>query len=236
MSAVPFDYYEVLNRDVLSLLPPDARLIVEIGCGAGAMGREYKRSNPLGRYIGIELNPEAAAVAAKRLDEVVVGHVERLPDSAIPISPGTVNALVYADVLEHLIDPWTLLQRQAHLLAPDGVVVACIPNVAHWSVLVHLLMGEWPYQDSGLFDRTHLRFFTLSSIRQLFAGAGLHVLDVRARSNKTPQTEPQEREFLRLFVPLAKQVGLPTEAFSERSTAFQYVVRAAKASAERSSW
>jgi len=132
-------------------------------------------------------------------------------------------------VLEHLVDPWSLLQRQARWLAPDGLVVACIPNMAHWSVLVHLLMGEWPYQDSGLFDRTHLRFFTLSSIRQLFAGAGLHILDVRARSNTTAQTAPQEREFLRLFGPLAKQVGLPPEPFMERSTAFQYVVRASKA-------
>jgi SAM-dependent methyltransferase len=228
MSAVQFDYYEVLNHDVLSLLPPDARVIVEVGCGAGAMGREYKRLNPRCRYIGIELNPKAAAVAAERLDEVVVGHVEHLPDSAVPISPGTVNALVYADVLEHLVDPWSLLQRQARWLAPNGLVVACIPNMAHWSVVVHLLMGEWPYQDSGLFDRTHLRFFTLSSIRQLFAGAGLRILDIRARSNTTAQTTPQEREFLRLFVPLAKQVGLPTEPFTERSTTFQYVVRAVK--------
>jgi SAM-dependent methyltransferase len=227
MAAPQFDYYEVLNHDVLSLLPADAQLIVEVGCGAGAMGREYKRLNPHGRYVGIELNPKAAAVAAERLDEVVVGDVEHLPESTIPISPGTVNALVYADVLEHLVDPWSVLQRQVRWLAPDGVVVACIPNMAHWSVIVHLLMGEWPYQDSGLFDRTHLRFFTLSSIRQIFGGVGLKLLDVRSRSNKTPQTEPQEREFLRLFVPLAKQIGLPTEPFAERSTAFQYVVRAA---------
>jgi SAM-dependent methyltransferase len=228
MSAVQFDYYEVLNRDVLSLLPADAKLIVEIGCGAGALGRDYKRANPHGRYVGIELNPQAAAVAAGRLDEVIVGHVEQLPDSAVPFAPGTVDVLVYADVLEHLADPWSLLRRHAAWLAPDGVVIACIPNMAHWSVLVHLLMGEWTYQESGLFDRTHLRFFTLNSIRQLFAGAGLHLLDVRARSNSTAQTAPQEREFLRLFLPLVKQVGLPADAFSERSAAFQYVIRATK--------
>ena len=231
MSAVQFDYYEVLNRDALSLLPADARLVVEIGCGAGALGREYRRTNPLGSYVGIELNPQAAAVAAGRLDDVIVGHVEQLPDSAMPFAPGTVDVLVYADVLEHLVDPWSLLRRQAAWLAPDGIVIACIPNMAHWSVLVHLLMGEWTYQDSGLFDRTHLRFFTLSSIRQLFASVGLHLLDVRARSNSTAQTVPQEREFLRLFLPLVKQVGLPIDAFSERSAAFQYVLRATKSAA-----
>jgi len=223
-----FEYYEVLNQDVLNLLPSDAQLIVESGCGAGALGREHKRLNPHARYVGIELNPEAAATAAERLDKVIVGDVEQLPDSAMPFAAGTVDALVYADVLEHLVDPWALLKRHAGWLAPDGVVVACIPNMAHWSVHVHLLMGEWPHLEQGLFDRTHLRFFTLTSIRQLFASAGLQIVEVRARSNKTPETEPQEREFLRLYLPLAKQVGLPADQFAERSTTFQYVIRAKK--------
>ncbi len=138
------------------------------------------------------------------------------------------DVLVYGDVLEHLVDPWSVLRRHGEWLTPQGLVLACIPNIAHWSALIHLLMGEWPHLEQGLFDRTHLRFFTEPSIRQLFAQAGLHILDINTRSNSTPQSQPREAEFLRLFLPFVKQLGLPEKPFAERSMAFQYVVRASK--------
>ena len=93
----------------------------------------------------------------------------------------SVDCLVFGDVLEHLVDPWAALTRLSRLVREGGQVLACIPNVQHYSVIVNLLRGKWDYQDEGLLDRTHLRFFTLSGIQDLFAKAGLRVFDIQPR-------------------------------------------------------
>ena len=78
--------------------------------------------------------------------------------------------------------------RLARLVCDGGQILACIPNIQHYSVIVNLLRGRWDYQDEGLLDRTHLRFFTLASIRDLFVRAGLQVFDIQPRW--WPGTEP----------------------------------------------
>jgi hypothetical protein len=83
-----------------------------------------------------------------------------------------------------------------------------------------------------LLDRTHLRFFTLASIRELFSGAGLQIIDAQATSNATAQSEPLMREFLSLLTPVVKQLRLSPEGFAERSTTFQYLIRARRQAAE----
>jgi hypothetical protein len=104
--------------------------------------------------------------------------VERLGPAELGIDEGTVDCLVYGDVLQQLVEPRETLRRHAALLKPGGQALACLPNVQHWSLLVELLRGRWRYRDGGLLDRGNLRFFTLEGAKELFKQAGLYPYEV----------------------------------------------------------
>jgi SAM-dependent methyltransferase len=216
------EYHDRVNPDLLKLLPLDARLIVETGCGTGALGAEYIRLNPAVTYVGIERDEAAGRRARARLAQVEIADAEEVDLAAIGIERGTVDCLVYGDVLEHLLDPWQLVARHAEWLSPKGIVVACIPNVQHWTVLLNLLAGEWRYASEGLLDRTHLRWFTRESIIELFRSAGLIVAAIQRR------VIPDNRFdlFVEAMKPALASLHVDRALFEQDASTLQYVVTA----------
>ncbi len=156
---------------MLQLIGSDKR-VVEFGCATGYMSQWLVAARC--RVTGVEVDPVMAAQARGICDEVVVADLDirRLVD----LLPGAAfDVAVFGDVLEHLRDPWRVLDETRSVLAPGGSVVISIPNVAHGSVRLALLRGAFDYQELGLLDNTHLRFFTLKTVRELCMRAGYRI-------------------------------------------------------------
>jgi len=221
MEQKPTGYYDGVNAGLLDSIPLEARVVLEIGCGSGNLGAAYKERNPNATYYGVEVIEAAAARAAERLDKVFWASAEDVDLSELK---GTVDCVVYGDVLEHLLDPWTALKNHASLLAEGGRIFACIPNVQHWTLLQHVLQGNWVYHDHGILDSTHLRFFTLKSIYTMFAGAGLRIDNVIGLQ----VNQPVAALFVDKMKPALDNLGIDATAFLQQTSALQYLVSATR--------
>jgi 2-polyprenyl-3-methyl-5-hydroxy-6-metoxy-1,4-benzoquinol methylase len=167
-------YYGIIRRELIDEVPVGVHEVLEIGCGEGSTGAVLKAEGRALWVTGIELDEGAASKAAKVLDQVISGNIEHID---LPFADGQFDAILLGDVLEHLVDPWAQVRRLASYLAPHGLLVASIPNVRNWRVIAPLLfLGKWEYQDFGLLDRTHLRFFTRRGIINLFEENGFTVV------------------------------------------------------------
>lgn len=169
--------YETARPEVQAMVPRTARRILDLGCASGALGGALKQRQGA-EVVGVELDPGYARDAEQRLDRVICADVVAGLDEDL----GTFDCVIAADVLEHLVDPWAALRRAADLLEPGGTAVVSLPNVRYWETFLQLgVRGRWPRESAGLFDATHLRWFTLADARALLEGAGLGVAEVEGR-------------------------------------------------------
>ena len=166
-------YHEYIRSEIQPLLPVTVSRTLEVGCGAGNTLAWLKGIRQCTWMAGVELDREAAEQARRRLDMVYEGNIERMD---LPIEPDSLDLILCLDVLEHLIDPWTVVQRLRKLLKPGGAIIASIPNIGNRKVIFPLLfMGKWNYTDEGFLDKTHLRFFVRATAIQLIESSGLKV-------------------------------------------------------------
>lgn len=164
------EYFSGARQEVASLVPQGTQSVLDVGCGFGGLGQSLRRRG-ITRLWGIEVNPEAPAHLDSIYDRYWIGDVENV---TLPSDLPLLDCIVFADVLEHLVDPWGALSRYVKYLDPQGCVVASIPNVRNMALLFNLLFrGRWNYTSSGLLDRGHLRFFTRHEIEEMFDNAGL---------------------------------------------------------------
>ena len=156
-----------VRDDLLLYIPLDARSLLELGCGEGALGALVKERQKC-RVVGIELDEDAAAIAKKKLDDVYTGDVRHI----IEILHDRFDCIVASELIEHVDDPWSLLGDLRHLTKPGGRLVISIPNVANASIINDLIRGRFDYTYVGIACAGHLRFFTRASIEDLLDIAG----------------------------------------------------------------
>lgn len=150
------------------------RRALDVGAASGFLTRRLAEQG--WRVTSLERDPALAAQVEGAAERVILADL----DAGAPEVGGPFEAIVYGDVLEHLADPLAALVGLNRALAHDATVVVSVPNVAHLWVRLNLLAGRWDYQDRGILDRTHLRFFTRRTLGDLLARAGLVVADLAA--------------------------------------------------------
>ncbi len=165
-------YYMRWKHWMLPLIQDGPNVVMDMGCASGIMGRKLLEAGKAKEVFGVEIFPLAAAEAEKTYKKVYVGDVEEL----VLDYDNYFDYVICGDVLEHLKDPYKVMQRISKWLKPGGKVLICLPNVRNYHLLYDLVFhGKWEYVSAGILDKTHFRFFTRSSCRSMVEEAGFNV-------------------------------------------------------------
>ena len=176
-SSKPEGYYENARPEMVPFVPESCKLVLEVGCSSGAFGKLLKENRPECEVWGIEPNAEAAQLASTRLDKAICGTFR----AGMPELEGrSFDCIVCNDVLEHVPNPEQILEDCKQYLTPNGIVVASIPNILHFYQISKILIEQdWRYEEAGIMDQTHLRFFTKKSIVRLFESCDYKIVRIQ---------------------------------------------------------
>jgi len=176
-------YFQNVRMDVVKYLPEGLDRVLEVGCGQGCTLEWLKNERSCAWVAGVEIDAASALKARSKLDVLYEGNIE---DMDLPIEKGSLDAVLCPDVLEHLLDPWGMVKKLTVFLKDDGYFILSVPNIRHFKVLYPLLFkGEWEYQEHGILDRTHLRFFTKKTALALVDGMHLDAIEATGLDSRT---------------------------------------------------
>ena len=199
------------------------RRVLDVGAADALLSRHLGEAG--WRVTGIEADAHLAAAGRPYCEQMIVSDLDHeLPEFDEPF-----DAIVYGDVLEHLVDPLRTLQGLNRWLSPNGRVVVSVPNVAHLAIRLSLLMGRFDYFDRGILDRTHLRFFTERSLKRLLLAAGLVL--VRRTATAVPLYQVAPSSWHGRLLDTAHGISATFSRAFPRLLGYQLVV-----AAERGSW
>ncbi|MCF6307119.1 MAG: class I SAM-dependent methyltransferase [Flavobacteriaceae bacterium] len=191
-------YFKNLRPEMLSLLPKNAKTVLDIGCADGSFALSVKNTCNA-KVWGVEYMEDQAIIASKKIDKVLTGAIE---DVLVNLPENHFDVIYLNDVLEHLIDPYSILKGLKSKLKDNGVIISSIPNIRYHKVLVSLIFNkDWDYKDHGILDRTHLRFFTKKSIKKMYNNAGYTIVSHHG-INPSKSIKPWIYNILFLFTAL----------------------------------
>jgi 2-polyprenyl-3-methyl-5-hydroxy-6-metoxy-1,4-benzoquinol methylase len=181
LSGREWKYYDTVRKDLIEIVPKMHGAILDVGCGAGAT-MMYLLDQGVAEATGVELSEDACEAAWGRNLMVIPADVQK---EDLPFAVESFDFILFADILEHLYDPWAVLKKFSAYLKDDGTVLLSIPNVKHYRTLRKLLLyDEWSYQPAGVLDYTHIRFFTRKEAVKLVESAGLNIILLKYRTNR----------------------------------------------------
>lgn len=210
----PF-YSLSIRNEILDKLAIDTSKkvsILEIGCACGSTLLKLKNLYKDSKLYGIDIDKSSIEIA-KNIEGAFVKSADVESDDVI-FEDEQFDLIIALDVLEHLKDPWQLMQKFKKSLKKDGQIIISIPNIMHISIINNLIQGGWDYQDSGILDKTHLRFFTLKTIKEAFESIGfsrIHYFSIIAG------VSPQETSLIDL---LSTQYNLD----KDQLMSYQYII------------
>lgn len=168
--------YAATNAAVLRHIPINAT-ILDIGCGSGYLSQQLKKND--NTVYGIDYAKEAVAIAAKRIDRAVVCNIEH---EGLPWKQDF-DVIVFADILEHLQYPQTVIKKALKQLKKEGIILISLPNIANWAIRFQLLFGNFTRTETGILDKTHLHFYTLRAAKKMIRQAGLEIKYIDVNPN-----------------------------------------------------
>lgn len=172
-----YRYFEEVHHGLIKEVGTGLK-ILDVGCGYGQNGEEMiKRGNIV---FGVDILPIAIEKAKSRLTYAAVADFSRPETIPEAIKREQFDLVVFSDILEHVYDPMSLIRNAIPMMKENAILLVSVPNIANWLSRLKLFFGHWEYTVSGVMDRTHIRFFTLKSVKQLIQTAGFDVINVSA--------------------------------------------------------
>ena len=212
-------YYDGLNEKLLSAIP-SRRKVLELGCAGGRLGAAYKQAHPETTWVGVDLDRDALVYAAQRLDAV---HHMNLDTDPIQSLGSGFDCIVFGDLIEHVKSPERLLQALSGISTEDAMLICCVPNMGHISVLERMLLGDLSYEAAGLLDRTHLRFFSPPALCKNLLDAGW-----LPTQHDTIAVQHPNLALLKALLDAAVAIHVPRKTALLSLITYQVVVRCSK--------